>query len=120
MIHATTISSYDNVASSVTFPVTGNSVTSSVTSPTLSNTTVAQNRVKCQTEVTNIVVSSTASNPMFGNTSEINGQDRYRSKIITASAGIKITVHVPKNVTETVRQRKINKIYDILSPKTSL
>lgn len=30
---------------------------------------------------------------------------------------IKVTVHIPENVSERVRQQKIDKIYDILSGK---
>ena len=30
---------------------------------------------------------------------------------------IKITVHIPESVSDVIRQSKINKIYDILSPK---
>lgn len=30
---------------------------------------------------------------------------------------IKVTIHIPENVNERVRQQKIDKIYDILSAK---
>lgn len=31
---------------------------------------------------------------------------------------IKVTVHLPEKVTENIKQLKINKIYDILKPRT--
>lgn len=31
--------------------------------------------------------------------------------------GIRLTVHLPENIPETVRQQKINRIYDILTPE---
>lgn len=31
---------------------------------------------------------------------------------------IKVTVHLPEKVTENIQQLKINKLYDILKPKT--
>lgn len=30
---------------------------------------------------------------------------------------IKLTVHIPENIQENVRQQKVNKIYDILNPE---
>lgn len=30
---------------------------------------------------------------------------------------IKVKVHIPENVSETVKQQKINRLYDILKPK---
>lgn len=35
------------------------------------------------------------------------------------SGEIKVTVHIPERVHENVRQQKINRIYDILSPDIS-
>jgi len=35
-----------------------------------------------------------------------------------SSTGIKVTVHVPEKVPEAVKKRKIDMIYEILSPKT--
>ena len=35
------------------------------------------------------------------------------------STEIKVTVHVPEQLHERVRQQKINRIYDILNPKKS-
>lgn len=32
---------------------------------------------------------------------------------------IKITVHLPKNISEDARRQKINRIYDILNPKVT-
>ncbi len=34
-----------------------------------------------------------------------------------ASAEIKVTIHLPEEVSEIVRQQKINHLYDILKPK---
>lgn len=41
-----------------------------------------------------------------------------KNKTITKSGNIKVTVHFPKQVTENIKQLKINKIYDILKPRT--
>ncbi len=30
---------------------------------------------------------------------------------------IKLTVHIPENIQENVRQQKVNRIYDILNPE---
>ena len=38
------------------------------------------------------------------------------NETITKS-GIQVTIHLPEKVTESVKQLKINKIYDILKPK---
>jgi hypothetical protein len=38
----------------------------------------------------------------------------------TEFAGIKVTVHIPQNIQDTIRQTKINTIYDILTRKISL
>jgi len=32
---------------------------------------------------------------------------------------IKLTVHIPENIQENVRQQKVNRIYDILNPGIS-
>lgn len=32
---------------------------------------------------------------------------------------IKLTVHIPENIQENVRQQKVNRIYDILNPEIS-
>ena len=34
-----------------------------------------------------------------------------------ASAEIKVTIHLPEDVSEVVRQQKINHLYDVLKPK---
>ena len=34
-----------------------------------------------------------------------------------ASAEIKVTIHLPEEVSEIVRQQKINHLYDVLKPK---
>ena len=34
---------------------------------------------------------------------------------VTSDTGIKVSIHIPKKVSESVEQRKINIIYDILS-----
>lgn len=36
---------------------------------------------------------------------------------INASAEIKVTIHLPEDVSEVVRQQKINHLYDVLKPK---
>jgi len=42
-----------------------------------------------------------------------------KSKTTSQSGNnIKVTVHLPTKVTENIKQIKINKIYDILKPKT--
>ena len=35
-----------------------------------------------------------------------------------ASAEIKVTFHLPEDVSEIVRQQKINHLYDVLKPKS--
>lgn len=45
-------------------------------------------------------------------------KDVYTGKTCM-SQQIKITVHLPKNISEDARRQKINRIYDILNPKTS-
>ncbi len=35
------------------------------------------------------------------------------------SQEIRVTIHTPENVAENIRRQKINRIYDILNPKTS-
>ena len=32
---------------------------------------------------------------------------------------IKLTIHIPENIQENVRQQKVNRIYDILNPEIS-
>ena len=34
------------------------------------------------------------------------------------SAEIKVTIHLPEDVSEIVRQQKINHLYDVLKPKS--
>ncbi|MBO6232213.1 MAG: hypothetical protein J6I46_15130 [Ruminococcus sp.] len=34
-----------------------------------------------------------------------------------ASAEIKVTIHLPEDVSEVVKQQKINHLYDVLKPK---
>ena len=43
-----------------------------------------------------------------------------RQPVKTGIAGIKVTVHVPEQLHERVRQQKVNRIYDILSSEKSL
>ena len=38
---------------------------------------------------------------------------------INAAKQIRVTVRIPENITEIVRQQKINRIYDILNPESS-
>jgi hypothetical protein len=69
---------------------------------------------------------SRTTNAVFLNESE--GQFQYRSEVTTTvssgkgstPSGIKVTVHIPTNVNDTIRRQKINRIYDILSPEVSL
>lgn len=46
----------------------------------------------------------------------LKGDNKYLSGI-KVSNEIKVTIHLPENVHETIRQQKINRIYDILNPK---
>ena len=39
------------------------------------------------------------------------------TKETNASAEIKVTIHLPEDVSEVVRQQKINHLYDVLKPK---
>lgn len=41
-----------------------------------------------------------------------------KGNTITKSGNIKVTVHLPEKVTENIQQLKINKLYDILKPRT--
>lgn len=47
-----------------------------------------------------------------------NGKNIYICKTCMPQQ-IKITVHLPENVSENARRQKINRIYDILNPKIS-
>lgn len=38
---------------------------------------------------------------------------------IKALSGIKVTIHIPQDIPESIMRQKINKIYDILNPETS-
>ncbi len=38
---------------------------------------------------------------------------------IKALSGIKVTIHIPQDIPESIRRQKINRIYDILNPVTS-
>ena len=38
-------------------------------------------------------------------------------KIMITENKVKVTIHIPDNISETVRQQKINRLYDILKPK---
>jgi len=40
------------------------------------------------------------------------------NQTITKKREIQITVHIPDKVTENIKQLKINRLYDILKPKT--
>lgn len=40
-----------------------------------------------------------------------------KNKTTAQSGNINVTVHLPKKVTENIKQLKINRIYDILKPK---
>ena len=66
-------------------------------------------------------VTATNSNPQqaLANASLPNNVRPATTKTKVSSNNIKVTVHIPENVIETVRQQKINLIYDILSPKVA-
>ena len=38
-------------------------------------------------------------------------------RIMITENKVKVTIHIPDNISETVRQQKINRLYDILKPK---
>lgn len=38
-------------------------------------------------------------------------------RIMIIENNVKVTIHIPDEVSETVRQQKINRLYDILKPK---
>ena len=38
-------------------------------------------------------------------------------KIMITENKVKVTIHIPDNISETIRQQKINRLYDILKPK---
>ncbi|MDO5558377.1 MAG: hypothetical protein Q4F95_02135 [Oscillospiraceae bacterium] len=38
-------------------------------------------------------------------------------RIMIIENNVKVTIHIPDDVSETVRQQKINRLYDILKPK---
>lgn len=40
-----------------------------------------------------------------------------KNKTTAQPGNINVTVHLPKKVTENIKQLKINKIYDILKPE---
>jgi hypothetical protein len=55
-------------------------------------------------------------------------QVQYNNEVTTAmltgskktSTEIKVTVHTPDSIPESVRRQKINKLYDILKPQASV
>lgn len=47
-------------------------------------------------------------NTIINNTVETNNNDK---------SVFKVTIHIPDTVPDSVRQQKINKLYDILKPK---
>lgn len=38
-------------------------------------------------------------------------------KIMINKSEVKVTIHIPDDISETVRQQKISRLYDILKPK---
>lgn len=42
-------------------------------------------------------------------------KEKEKAGELTSDEGIKVVVHIPDNVPETIRQQKINHIYDILT-----
>lgn len=38
-------------------------------------------------------------------------------RIMIIENNVKVTIHIPNDVSETIRQQKINRLYDILKPK---
>ena len=47
-------------------------------------------------------------NTIINNTVETNSND---------TSAFKVTIHIPDTVPDSVKQQKINKLYDILKPK---
>lgn len=39
---------------------------------------------------------------------------------ITSTTEIKVTVRIPSDVSESIKQQKINRLYDILKPKIAM
>ncbi len=48
----------------------------------------------------------------------VNWRERKTANI-NALSGIRVTIHLPSDVPESIRHQKINRIYDILNPKIS-
>lgn len=55
----------------------------------------------------------------MSDTVKMIAQDRKTPIKTMVSNGIRVTIHTPENVAENIKRQKINRIYDILNPKTS-
>lgn len=40
-----------------------------------------------------------------------------KTKNNTSTSGIKVTVHIPEGIPESVKREKINYLYDVLKPR---
>lgn len=47
----------------------------------------------------------------------VESAERETLSSSVCTCGVKVTIHLPDEVSETVRQQKINHLYDILKPK---
>ena len=47
----------------------------------------------------------------------VESAERETQSSSVCTCGVKVTIHLPDEVSETVRQQKINHLYDILKPK---
>lgn len=55
-------------------------------------------------------------NELFTTTAVADGGTISAENIST----VKVTIHIPDEVSETIRQQKINRLYDILKPKIEM
>lgn len=47
----------------------------------------------------------------------VESAERKELSSSVCTCGVKVTIHLPDEVSETVRQQKINHLYDLLKPK---
>ncbi len=40
-----------------------------------------------------------------------------KTKNNTSSSGIKVTIHIPEGIAESIKREKINYLYDVLKPR---
>jgi len=55
-------------------------------------------------------------NELFTNTAVADAGTISAENIST----VKVTIHIPDEVSDTIRQQKINRLYDILKPKIEM